>query len=207
MKSSSEWQTARCKEHRAVRLLRPEFGKNSCGDDMKDALKIAAITIVGLFIAVIVYPFVHEVGHSLAAVIVGAKVEEFNLYPLPNVLCSVQSVGTKGLVVIGMSGMLLPFLLTAIIQPQKFWSWYICFTMRGICLLSFAISLCSIIVFQTELKMVNEDITQVMQFAPNLSGLYLSILLGLVAWDTLLLIKSHTFQHCMEFFELKKTES
>lgn len=174
---------------------------------MKDAMKIAAITIVGLIIAVIVYPFLHEGGHSLAAVIVGAKVEEFNLYPLPNVLCSVQSVGTMGLVVIGISGMLLPFLLTAIIQPRRFWSWYVCFTTRGICLLSFAIALYAVAVFQTDLKMVNEDITQVMQLAPDYKGLYVVILLGLMAWDILLVVKSHPIRQCMKFFDLEKKES
>lgn len=174
---------------------------------MKDAVKIATITIVGLIIAVIVYPFLHEGGHSLAAVIVGAKVEEFNLYPLPNVLCSVQSVGTMGLVVIGISGMLLPFLLTVIIQPKRFWSWYICFTMRGICLLSFAIALFAVCVFQTELKMVNEDITQVMQLAPDYRGLYMIVLLGLIAWDILLVVKSHPIRRCMEFFGLENQKA
>lgn len=171
---------------------------------MKDAMKIAAITIVGLIIAVIVYPVFHEGGHSLAAVIVGAKVEEFNLYPLPNVLCNVQSVGTVGLMVIGMSGMLFPFLLTALIQPRKFWSWFICFATRGICLLSFAIALYAVAVFQTDLKMVNEDITQVMQLAPDFKGLFVIILIGLMVWDILLVVKSHPIQHCFEFFDLEK---
>lgn len=170
---------------------------------MKDAMKIVAITIVGLIIAVIVYPFLHEGGHSLAAVIVGAKVEEFNLYPLPNVLCSVQPVGTMGLVVIGISGMLLPFLLTAMIQPKRFWSWYICFTTRGICLLSFVIAFFAVAVFQTDLKMVNEDITQVMQLTPDYKGLYVIVLLCLIAWDIFLVIKSHPIRRCMEFFNLE----
>lgn len=171
---------------------------------MKDAMKIAAITVVGLIIAVIVYPFLHEGGHSLAAVIVGAKVEEFNLYPLPNVLCNVQSVGTVGLVVIGIGGMLFPFLLTSIIQPKRFWSWFICFTTRGICLLSFAIALFAVAVFQTDLKVVNEDITQVMQIAPNYRALYVVMLLGLIAWDILLVVKSHPIRRCMEFFDLEE---
>lgn len=174
---------------------------------MKDAMKITAITIVGLIIAVIMYPFLHEGGHSLAAVIVGAKVEEFNLYPLPNVLCSVQSVGTMGLVIIGISGMLFPFLLTSIIQPKKFWSWYICFTIRGICLLSFVIALFAVVVFQTDLKMVNEDITQVVQLTPDYKGLYAIVLLILIVWDILLVVKSHPVRRCMEFFDLEKQKS
>lgn len=170
---------------------------------MKDAMKIAAITIVGLIIAVIVYPVLHEGGHSLAAVIVGAKVEEFNLYPLPNVLCNVQSVGPVGLVIIGLSGMLLPFLLTVLIQPRKFWSWFICFATRGICILSFVISLYAAAVFQTGLKMVNEDMTQVMQLAPDYKGLFVVVLMCLLVWEIFLVVKSHPIRQCMDFFDLE----
>ncbi len=48
---------------------------------MKDFLKIIGIILVGLFTAVIIYPMLHEAGHSLIALTVGADVVEFNLFP------------------------------------------------------------------------------------------------------------------------------
>lgn len=39
---------------------------------MKDILKCIGLLIVGLFVAVIVYPFLHETGHSIVALAVGA---------------------------------------------------------------------------------------------------------------------------------------
>lgn len=174
---------------------------------MKEALKVLTITFVGLIIAVVVYPFLHESGHSLAAMIVGAKIVEFNLYPLPNVLCNVQSIGIIGMVVIGISGILFPFLLTTVIQPRRFRSWYICFTIRVICLLSFIIAFFAAMVFRTDLKMVNEDITQVIQLTPDYRELYAVTLLGLMIWDVFLVVKSHPITQCLHFFDLENQKA
>ncbi len=174
---------------------------------MKDALKVAAITIVGLFIAVIFYPILHEGGHSLAAVIAGAEVKEFNLFPLPNVLCDVQAVTIPGLILIGLNGMILPFLIVSVVQPRKFWSWYVCFILRGICLLSFGISLIAIILYWSGTQMANEDIMQVIGFAPSFSILYALGLAGLIVWDIVLVVKSKPIRQCLEFFNLAQPKS
>lgn len=51
------------------------------------------IFAIGLFTAVILYPFLHESGHSLFAVALGGKVTEFNLCRFP--ISCVMSVGLK----------------------------------------------------------------------------------------------------------------
>ena len=61
---------------------------------MKDILKYLGLFFVGLFVAIIIYPFLHEAGHSMAAILVGAKVIDFNLLPLPYVTCEVSSLNT-----------------------------------------------------------------------------------------------------------------
>lgn len=43
----------------------------------KDGLKAVILTATGLLTAVLIYPFLHETGHSLAALSVGARVNEF----------------------------------------------------------------------------------------------------------------------------------
>ena len=74
-------------------------------------------------------------------------------------------------------------------------------------MLSFAIALFSVVVFQTDFKMVNEDITQVMQLTPNYKGLYMLALLGLIVWDILLVVKFHPIRRCMEFFDLENQKA
>lgn len=174
---------------------------------MKDATKIAAITLVGLLIAVFLYPILHESGHSLAAVIAGAEVKEFHLFPLPNVLCDVHSVTIPGMIWIGFSGMLFPFLLVSVIQPKKFWLWHISFIMRGICLLSFLISIVGAFLYGTGFEIANEDITQVIAIAPAFSFVYIIGLMGLMIWDIILMVNSKPILRYLEFFDLAQQKS
>ena len=67
----------------------------------KDVLKLALIIGIGFFMALIGYPFLHESGHIVASVLVGAEVLELTLFPVPSVLCDVTGVDTIGLVIIG----------------------------------------------------------------------------------------------------------
>ena len=60
-----------------------------------------------MFTAVLLYPALHELGHSLATLVLGGKVIEFHLLPLPNMLCDGSSVGNAGLVTIAVAGVAL----------------------------------------------------------------------------------------------------
>lgn len=87
---------------------------------MKLTIKVTALFLVGLFIAVIVYPVMHELSHSVTAMLVGAEVVEINLFPLPNVLCDVAGIDEIGIVFIGLSGMIIPFFISAVFKPKSF---------------------------------------------------------------------------------------
>lgn len=47
-----------------------------------DFLNIIGMVILGITVAVLIYPFLHEAGHSLAAFLVGAEVVEVEILPL-----------------------------------------------------------------------------------------------------------------------------
>lgn len=128
---------------------------------MKDILKCIGLLIVGLFVSVIVYPFFHETGHSIIALSVGAEIVDFSLLPLPYVTCEVSMVSEFGLILIGLSGIYLPMIFSLIIRPKSFWFWYMSLLIKGICLLSFVISLVSIVLYNIGIKVSNEDIVQI----------------------------------------------
>lgn len=92
---------------------------------MKMSLNLALVLFLGLFIAVLGYPFLHELGHSIVAILMGASVEEFCLFPVVYVLCNVYGIGEFGQVLIGVSGMLFPFICGIIIHCKNFWLWYV----------------------------------------------------------------------------------
>lgn len=169
---------------------------------MRDTLKISGILFSGIFTAAFLYPFLHETGHSLAAFAVGAEVKEFNLYPLPSVLCNIGALDNYEIVLIGLGGILLPFLSVAFVQPKGFWISYIIFVMRGICLLSFLISFISIIMFYNGGEIADDDMTKILQIDSSNSLLYASILIVLFILTSILIAKSHPLRKCYKYFEI-----
>ena len=81
---------------------------------MKDAVKLFGILFFGLLTAVIIYPFLHESGHLIAAVLLGAEVLEFNLFPLPNVLCDMTHMRDISIIIVGLNGLFFPISFSAV---------------------------------------------------------------------------------------------
>lgn len=128
---------------------------------MRDILKYAGLLFVGLFVAIIIYPFLHEAGHSIMAILVGAKVIDFNLLPLPYVTCEVSNLNTTSIILIGLAGMFVPALISVIVHLKSFWCWYGNLVMKIICFLSFVISFIAIVLYLFGVTIKNEDIVQV----------------------------------------------
>lgn len=159
-------------------------------------------TVVGLFIAILIYPTLHEIGHILATLLFGGGVKRLHVFPTAYVVCSMSNTRIFDKIVIGLSGMLLPFLLSSLVQPKKFWSWYICFITRGVCILSFAISLAAVVMFHLDCEIENEDITQVLKTEPAYGGIYFAFLMILLVADIILVVRSRPINQCLRYFEL-----
>lgn len=101
---------------------------------MRDILKYVGLFFGGLFVAIIMYPFLHELGHSMMAILVGTKVIDFNLFPLPYVTCEVSNLNTTSMILIGLAGMFVPSLISINIRSESFWFWYCNLVMKIICL-------------------------------------------------------------------------
>ena len=134
---------------------------------MKDILKYVGLFFVGLFVAIIIYPFLHEAGHSMAAILVGAKVIDFNLLPLPYVICEVSNLNKTSMILIGLAGMFVPALISVIVRPKSFWFWYCNLVIKIICFLSFVISFIAIALYLFGVIIKNEDIVQVIDIWNN----------------------------------------
>ena len=176
---------------------------------MKYAIKVSALFFVGLLMAVIIYPMMHELAHSATAVLVGAKVEEINLLPLPNVLCDVSNTDNTGIVFIGFSGMVIPFLFSAVIKPKGFWVWYANFVLKGICALSFIVAIVSTVSFIAGAPMPNDDITQILSLWQN--GQWICLITSVCGTTMAIrkLAKENPLYRCLEYFNQpsKKTAS
>ena len=74
---------------------------------MKLALIFFALLILGMVTVLIIYPFLHESGHSLAVVLLGGSVESFNILPVPYISCQMKEYNKIDFLIVGFSGMLL----------------------------------------------------------------------------------------------------
>lgn len=169
---------------------------------MKDTIKLVGILLTGLFVAIFFYPFLHETGHSLATVLCGAEVEEITLFPLPSVLCKMGELKTSAMVMIGFAGIALPYLLTAFPAPKNFWIWYIWILIKGITLLSFAISVIAIDMYFAGNPMTNEDMTQILKYTPEYSVVYTVFLTVMGAGIIWQIVRSKPLKRCIKQFDL-----
>lgn len=169
---------------------------------MKDAIKLSGILVIGLLTAIIIYPVLHESGHSVAAILFGADVVEFNLFPLPNVLCNMGSVNKIGIVITGIGGMIMPLFISVVIPVKRFWLWYTALILKGISLFSLIISTVAIILYQLGTPMINEDITQVLNIWNDgwIACLIISVLLS--ALIVISIIRRKPLQRLFKYFEI-----
>lgn len=169
---------------------------------MKDILKYVGLFFVGLLVAIIIYPFLHEAGHSMMAILVGAKVIDFNLLPLPYVTCEVSSLNTASMILIGLAGMFLPVLISIIVRPKSFWFWYCNLVIKFICFLSFAISFVAIVLYLFGVIIKNEDIVQVINIWNN--GVFVLIITMVLSMIGIIrsIIKQKPLMKIMDYFKV-----
>lgn len=170
---------------------------------MRDILKYAGLLFVGLFVAIIIYPFLHEAGHSVVAILVGAKVINFNLFPLPYVICEVSNLNPISMSIMGLGGMFVPALISIIIRPKLFWLWYCNLVVKFICLLSFAISFVAAVLSLFGITIKNEDIIQVIDIWNN--GVFVLIITMVLSMIVIIcsIMKQRPLIKIMDYFKVK----
>ncbi len=167
---------------------------------MKDATKAIGLFVVGLSVSAIGYPVMHECGHSIIAVLVGAKVVEINIFPMPSILLEMVNVDDTSIVAIGLSGALLPFFISAIIKPKWFWGWYANFIVKGISFLAFIISTISTASFMIGKPLPNDDITQILTIWSGGQWFCLILSFSLVVLTFTRLIQERPLIRCIQYF-------
>ena len=167
---------------------------------MKDIFKFFGLLLVGLFVAIILYPFLHESGHLVAAILVRAKVLDFNLLPLPYVMCDVSGVNTLGQAIIGFGGIIIPLVLTSIIKLKNFWFWYAQFLIKCISVYAVILSFIVVILYNYGFIIGNDDIIQVLKIFPNGTGILIMSLGLIITYGIFALKKQKPLMRCLNYF-------
>lgn len=69
-----------------------------------------------------VYPLLHECGHSLLAIILGADILELELWPHPHVLCNMKNLSSTSQVTVGQEVCFCPFFFLLVYHKKGFGS-------------------------------------------------------------------------------------
>ncbi len=129
---------------------------------MKKIWKYIGLFAFGLFTAGILYPFLHESGHSILAILLGSRVVEFQILPIPMMVCDAGQKALWQQIAIGFGGMGLPVLFSAVLFTRKFWIWYVGLLLTLINILALVISAVS--VFS---PVPNDDAATILRLWPN----------------------------------------
>ncbi|MBQ2943194.1 MAG: hypothetical protein IJD93_00645 [Ruminococcus sp.] len=170
-------------------------------------MKSVGLLVVALFVAVIGYPILHEFGHSIAAVLVGAKLIEFNLLPLPYVVLDVREVNVNKQAIIGLSGVMFPLGLVTFVKTRKFWIWYTTFLVKGISLYAIMVSLICAILYVNGIGIEMEDFVQVLKFYPNNECLCIVLLSSVLVYVMFVIKKEKPLSRCLNYFEVNNNAS
>lgn len=168
---------------------------------MKDLIKSISIFLIPLFISISVYPFLHEIGHLLMAILLGTKVLEINLFPIPNILCENVSGNIQN-IFIGFGGAFFPIILSMSIKTKKFWIWYANLILKFICLFSMVISIVSL-VFDNKQLFEQDDMRTVLSLMESGKSILLIIILCVTLIIIVNIYKDHLWNNCLTYFQLE----
>lgn len=150
---------------------------------MGNCTKTLIMAVSSLTVAVLIYPMTHEMGHALATLMVGGKIVEFHLLPLPYVLSDISGVSKAGVVLIGLSGIILPLFISAVMRVRRFIAWYNVLIYKGIVLLSFITSETALVLYNAGIKDSNDDAVKVIEYwrgGETLLLMLFAIIIGIV---------------------------
>lgn len=154
----------------------------------------------GLLVILIIYPVIHELGHIIAAAVCGGEVKEMALFPFPSILCDISNISDTGIVLVGMAGIFIPFIVSETIHFKSFALWYGCLIFRGTVLISMIVSCAVIIMSQCGIANENDDMIKVLMYWDKGELWLLSLVLFASAVTAFHIAKEHPIKCIFKHF-------
>lgn len=156
------------------------------------------LLIVGLLTAGVGYPLLHEMGHVLAALCVGAAVKEVYLLPTASVLCRMPSAPV-GIVAVGLGGPLFPCVAATLLPHRRFWGWFVRYILLTVCLMALVTAAAATVCFQVGYPLPQEDVTQILQHVPQALPLLYGVTVAALTAMAVLWVRARPISRCTQF--------
>lgn len=140
---------------------------------MKLFFNILLLILVGLLVCLVVYPFLHEIGHCIFAYVLSCDVKNINFTNDISVDCVVNAQNKWLIVFVALGGLIFPFIIAVLFRMKSFWLWCASVLLKLVCLLSFVISIVSAVLTLSGSVNIHDDSTVVINYAPQLIIPYL----------------------------------
>lgn len=167
---------------------------------MKERFRLGGLFVISLTTALLIYPFLHEMGHALIAIIVGAEIEEIVLLPSPYVSCNVKKVSFMGQVLIGTGGIILPYTFAFWIKSQKFWVWYLLLWLKGISVYALIVSAVTAFFHFAGKDIANDDLVQILKLSPGKEVAYVIVFIIMLFYGIVVILREKPLARCLTYF-------
>lgn len=173
---------------------------------MRDFLTVIKIALIGLFVAVIAYPLVHEGGHILATALTGGKLICLSWLPVPNVLCEVNISNNAALAVTSLAGMILPMIFILPFFKSKGFLRFGVLVFNMITILSAVIGLSVSFLRLNNTVIPNDDVTAFIDFTGWMlpTVFIMSVLTVITILQLFLLKPKSTFLNILDTAQIVK---
>lgn len=168
---------------------------------MKKLYLCVGLFVVGIITTIFLYPFFHELGHIIFAYLICVKIREITFLPLPSVLCEIESQNNTSIILVGIGGLVLPYLISIMVPKKYFWAWYVWLLFSCICIYSLVLSVLSYVFYLCEFTFVCDDIWIIMKYTNNRYDCFVWLFLILIIIRLLQIIKSHPIQRILQYNE------
>jgi len=125
-------------------------------------IKLVWMCLTAVCTATFFYPFLHELGHLLAALLTGSKIVEFSVFPTSYVMMDVSNASPWNTVIVGLCGMIFP-MLCALVHPRQLTMSVIIYTIRAANILAWFLSCTAIVFDRIGMCWENEDVINVIR--------------------------------------------
>ncbi len=123
-------------------------------------IKLVWMYMIAIFTALFVYPLLHESGHFLAGLLMGADIIEMSVFPMPYVSMLVDPFDPFEHSVIGMCGMIFP-MVCIVFRPRHFVSSIVVGTIAFVNALAWLLGCVALVADHLGFCWKNEDVITV----------------------------------------------
>ena len=153
-------------------------------------IKLVWMCLTAVCTATFVYPFLHELGHLLAAILTESRIVEFSVFPTSYAWRTV---------VVGLCGMMFP-MLCALVHPRQLTMSVIVYTIRAANILAWFLS-CMVIVFNhIGMSWENEDVINVIRCIGGGENVLFLVCLIAMLFSVFVFFKDKPVSRIVSFF-------